>query len=149
MSLLTRMTVGLGGGFAARGDTPGRRRRGVPLEALVTVGGLPIARPVPPGPGRGCQAEIKPSARTGWIRSLFSRSLARHRDPLVLPARRSGPAAENSAHRYIGKVCCLLLVRADYIGRAPGRGPECTGICSSCYGDEQIIYGASGVTRDR
>ena len=33
-------------------------------------------------------------------------------------------AAGNCAHRYIGKVCCLLLVRADYIGRAPGRGPE-------------------------
>ena len=59
-------------------------------------------------------------------------------NPLVLPALQSGAAAGNRAHRYIGKFCCLLLVRADYIGRAPGggRGPEGTGNCSSCYGLE-------------
>ena len=38
-------------------------------------------------------------------------------------------AAGNRCHLYIGKVCCLLLVRADYIS-APGRGPE----GSQCYG---------------
>ena len=54
-------------------------------------------------------------------------------NPLVLPARLCGAAAGNRSHRYIGKVCSLLLVRADYIGRAPGRGPEGTGNCSSCY----------------
>ena len=42
------------------------------------------------------------------------------------------------AHRYIGKVCCLLLVRAEYIGRAPGRGPEGTGNSSSCYAAQMI-----------
>ena len=31
--------------------------------------------------------------------------------PLVLPARLCGAAAGNCAHRYIGKVCWLLLVR--------------------------------------
>ena len=55
-------------------------------------------------------------------------------NPLVLPARLCGAAAGNRSHRYIGKVSCLLLVRA---GRAPGRGPEGTGNCSSCYGDGQ------------
>ena len=56
--------------------------------------------------------------------------------PLVLPVRLCGAAAGNCAHRYLGKVtvCCLLLVQADYIGRAPGRVPEGTGNCSSCYG---------------
>ena len=55
--------------------------------------------------------------------------------PLVLATRLCGAAAGNHAHRYIGKVCCLLLMRAEYIGRAPGRGPEgtVTGNCSSCY----------------
>ena len=53
---------------------------------------------------------------------------------LVLPARLCAAAAGNYAHCYIGKICCLLLVRAEYIGRAPGRGPEGTGNCSSCYG---------------
>ena len=52
---------------------------------------------------------------------------------LVLPARLCSAAAGNCSHRYIGKVCCLLLVRADCIGRAPGRGLEDTGKCSSCY----------------
>ena len=42
-------------------------------------------------------------------------------------------AAGNRCHLYIGKVCCLLLVRADYIS-APGRAPEGTGNCPSCYG---------------
>ena len=59
-------------------------------------------------------------------------------DPLVLPARLYGAAAGNRSHRYIGKVCCLLLVRAEYIGRAPGRGPEGTGNCSSCYADSEL-----------
>ena len=45
------------------------------------------------------------------------------------------PGRWNCAHRYLGEVCCLLLVRADFIGRAPGRGPESTGHCSSCYRD--------------
>ena len=45
----------------------------------------------------------------------------RRTNPLVLPARLCGAAAGNRAHRYIGKVCCLLLVRADYIGRSPSR----------------------------
>ena len=49
---------------------------------------------------------------------------------LVLPARLCGAAAGNRSHRYIGKVCCLLLVRAEYMGRAPGRGPEGTGNCT-------------------
>ena len=44
-----------------------------------------------------------------------------------------GAPARNCAHRYIGKVFCLLLVQADYIGRAPGRGQEGTGDCSSFY----------------
>ena len=39
----------------------------------------------------------------------------------------------NHRHHYIGKVCCSLLVRADYIGRAPWRCPEGTENCSSCY----------------
>ena len=39
----------------------------------------------------------------------------------------------NCAHHYIGKICFLLLVRADYIGRARARGPEGMGNCSSCY----------------
>ena len=42
-------------------------------------------------------------------------------------------AAGNCAHCYIGMVCCLLLVRADYIGRIPGRCPEGMGNCSSCF----------------
>ena len=37
----------------------------------------------------------------------------------VLPARLSGAAAGNCAHRFIGKVHCLLLVKADYIGPRP------------------------------
>ena len=52
-------------------------------------------------------------------------------NPLVLPARLCGAAAGNHGHCYNGKVCCLLLVRADYIRP---RGPEGTGNCSSCYG---------------
>ena len=41
-----------------------------------------------------------------------------------------------AAHCYIGKVCCLLLVRADYIEprpHAPRRCPEDAGNSSSCY----------------
>ena len=52
--------------------------------------------------------------------------------PLVLPARLCGAAEGNHAHCYIRKVCSLLLVRAEYIGRAPGRGPEGMGNCPSC-----------------
>ena len=48
-----------------------------------------------------------------------------------------GAAAGNHAHCYIGKVCCLLLVRAEDIRPRPGRGPEGTGHCSSCYGGLQ------------
>ena len=33
--------------------------------------------------------------------------------------REQAAAAGNCAHRYIGKVCCLLLVQADYIPAAP------------------------------
>ena len=58
---------------------------------------------------------------------------------LVLPALLSGAAAGNRAHRYIGNFCCLLLVQADYIVRAPGRGPEGTGNCSSCYEYSALI----------
>ena len=36
------------------------------------------------------------------------------RGPIILSTHTPG----NHAHSYIGKVCCLLLVRADYIGRA-------------------------------
>ena len=39
--------------------------------------------------------------------------------PLVLPARLSDAAAGNCAHRFIGKVHCLLLVKADYIEPRP------------------------------
>ena len=45
-------------------------------------------------------------------------------NPLVLPARLSGAAAGNFAHRYIGKVCCLLLVRPDYIRPRPRARPR-------------------------
>ena len=38
----------------------------------------------------------------------------------VLPALLCGASAGNCSHCYIGKVCCLLLVQADYIGSAPG-----------------------------
>ena len=62
--------------------------------------------------------------------------------PLVLPARLCGAAAGNCSHSYIGKVCSLFLVRAEYIGRAPGRGPawEGTGYCSSCYDRIQVFW---------
>ena len=33
-------------------------------------------------------------------------------------------AAGNCAHRYIGKVCCLLLVQADYIRPRPRARPR-------------------------
>ena len=62
----------------------------------------------------------------------------------VLPAPLCGAAAGNHAHCCIGKVCCLLLVRANYIGRAPGRGPEGMGNCSSCYGSEPEAGTAEG-----
>ena len=39
-------------------------------------------------------------------------------------ARLSGAAAGNCAHRYIGKVCCVLLVLADYIGPRPRARPS-------------------------
>ena len=45
-------------------------------------------------------------------------------NPLVLPARLCGAAAGNRSHRYIGKVCCLLLVRADYIRPRPRARPR-------------------------
>ena len=57
----------------------------------------------------------------------------RHKNLRILSARLSVAAARDCAHRYIGKVCCLLLVQADYIGHFPGRGAEGTGNCSSCY----------------
>ena len=44
-------------------------------------------------------------------------------NPFVLPARLCGAAAGNCDHRYIGKVCSLLLVRADYIERRPRARP--------------------------
>ena len=40
------------------------------------------------------------------------------------PARLSSAAAGNCAHRYIGKVSCLLLVSADYIGPRPRARPR-------------------------
>ena len=43
---------------------------------------------------------------------------------LVPPARLCGAAAGNFALRYIGKVCCLLLVRADYIRPRPRALPN-------------------------
>ena len=80
------------------------------------------------------QTAIKPRASRDR-EFLYQWIAMRNRvSPLVLPARLCGAAAGNRSHRYIGKVCCLLLVRAEYIGRAPGRGPEGTGNCSSCYG---------------
>ena len=46
-------------------------------------------------------------------------------NPLVLlPARLCGAAAGNRAHCYIGKVCSLLLVRADYIRPRPRARPR-------------------------
>ena len=44
------------------------------------------------------------------------------------------------------KVCCLSLVRAEFIGRAPGRGPEGTRNCSSCY-DHRLVPGVPGRCR--
>ena len=60
-------------------------------------------------------------------------------NPLVLPARLSGAAAPtvgNRTHRYIGKVCCLLLVRADLYrvalpGAAPARPRRARGIAQA------------------
>ena len=75
----------------------------------------------------------KGSFQLGWGQGVFF-DCKIWTNPLVLPARLSGAAAGNFAHRYIGKVCCLLLVRAEYIGRTPGRCPEGTVNCSSCYG---------------
>ena len=54
-------------------------------------------------------------------------------------------AAGNHAHCYIGKVCCLLLVRADYIRPRPrarrrGHGENNRGNCSSCFGYNKGIY---------
>ena len=43
---------------------------------------------------------------------------------LVPPARLCGAAAGNFALRYIGKVCYLLLVRADYIRPRPRALPN-------------------------
>ena len=40
-------------------------------------------------------------------------------NPLGLPALLNGAAAGIYAFRYIGKVCCLLLVQADYIRQRP------------------------------
>ena len=54
-------------------------------------------------------------------------------NPLVLPARLCGAAAGNRAHCYIGKVCSLLLVRADYIRPRPRARPR--GEWSSCYAE--------------
>ena len=45
-------------------------------------------------------------------------------NPLILPALLCGAAAGNRSHRYIGKVCCLLLVRADYINPRPRAWPR-------------------------
>ena len=67
-----------------------------------------------------------------------STGTASARRPAAQPTRRPGlqmsggkremsAAAGNSAHAYIGKACCLLLLRADYIGPCPGRGPELCG----------------------
>ena len=67
-----------------------------------------------------------------------ARNLKIWTNSLVLPARLIGAAAENCAHRYIGKVCCLSLVRADseyfWPPPRPGpkrRGPEGTGIAQA------------------
>ena len=49
----------------------------------------------------------------------------------VLPARRCGAAAGNHAHCYIGKVCCLLLVRADYQAAPPGAAQKARGIAQA------------------
>ena len=48
---------------------------------------------------------------------------------LVLPARRGWAAQQRgivpiATWRYMGKVCCLLLVRADYIGPRPRARPR-------------------------
>ena len=45
-------------------------------------------------------------------------------NPLVLPTLLCGAAAGDCAHRYIGKACCLLLVRADYIRPRPLARPR-------------------------
>ena len=67
--------------------------------------------------------------RTHWH---WLRSAARLRSaPLRRPGLTDRPAAAirvhwpgNRAHRYIGKVCCLLLVRADYIRPRPRARPR-------------------------
>ena len=91
-----------------------------------------------PSTKSGCQtASHGARDEQRWAASVSERKIWTF--PLVLPARLCGAAAGNRAHRYIGKifffgkVCCLSLVRADYIWRAPWRGPEDTGNCSSCY----------------
>ena len=96
------------------------------MKARVTVGGR--AR------WPFCHRASHRRCRPGRIRASRGHEGANW-NSLVLPARLSGAAAGNCAHSNIGKVCSLLLVRADYIGRAPGRGPEGTGNCSSCYGN--------------
>ena len=62
----------------------------------------------------------------GQVRKLLRDESAKiWANPLVLPARLCGAAARNCAHHCIGKVCCLLLVQADYIRpRARPRGHE-------------------------
>ena len=51
-----------------------------------------------------------------------------------LPALLCRAAAGNCAHCYIGKICCLLLVQADYIG--PGSAP---GVAQRALGLAQAV----------
>ena len=57
--------------------------------------------------------------------------------PLFDPRGGAAPLRGIAPIATLERFVSLLLVRADYICRAPGRGPEGKGNCSSCYGDEQ------------
>ena len=71
---------------------------------------------------------------------------------LVLPALLSGAAVGNRAHRYNGKVCCLLLGQADYIRQHPwarprGHGELLKRLCSGS--DVELLIGHSGKEEQR
>ena len=63
------------------------------------------------------RSSLHAAARPGLRRA--TRPLASRR--AACAARAGFAAVMDCAHRYFGKVCCLLLVRADYIGRAAQR----------------------------
>ena len=58
------------------------------------------------------------------LRHFPSRSLALEHWKSTKQGNLCGAAAGNSSHRYIGKVCSLLLVRADYIRPRPRARPR-------------------------